>query len=529
MAASKRGHKRAPAPARTRQGRQIEPGHPEGDDARIACVDIPALPLQLLLNANPHWRSEAVAVVDDDSPQGRLLWVNAAARAQRILPGMRYAAARSLVATLRARVVPHIQVEQAVGQIFAALHDYSPRVEPDPQSPGVFHLDPSGLRRLYGTFEQWSVHVLSTLRARGLRSTVVVGFHRFRCQAIARVFQGSCVLATPRREASMAATVPLDRLDISPLLRDELSALGVHTLGDFMALPPAELRLRYGEEAEQLHRQATAEQWDPLRPRELVDPVRTTLNFEPPEANHERLLFRIKAPLETLVTRLGDQGQALSALRFELSLDHAGLHREQLEPAAPTLDTMQVLELIRLRLASVKLAAPIEAMTLDVEGVAADQRQLQLFEMQRRRDLEAGGRAIARLRAMFGADAVTHGRAIAAHLPEASYAWEATARLRLPELPPAVDDPDRALPPLARRLFAKPIPIPGPQRVRLEGWTLPPHGTVTALHGPFRVSGGWWVRTVERDYYYAETQAGTVLWIFYDRPRRRWFMHGEVD
>ena len=68
-----------------------------------------------------------------------------------------------------------------------------------------------------------------------------------------------------------------------------------------------------------------------------------------------------------------------------------------------------------------------------------------------------------------------------------------------------------------------------PQRVPLEGWSIDPYGCVTALHGPFRVSGGWWVRTVERDYYYAETQRGEILWVFYDRPRRRWFIHGEVD
>lgn len=49
------------------------------------------------------------------------------------------------------------------------------------------------------------------------------------------------------------------------------------------------------------------------------------------------------------------------------------------------------------------------------------------------------------------------------------------------------------------------------------------------MHGPFRISGGWWVKTVERDYYYVETQRGDVLWVFYDRPRRRWFLHGFVD
>ena len=46
---------------------------------------------------------------------------------------------------------------------------------------------------------------------------------------------------------------------------------------------------------------------------------------------------------------------------------------------------------------------------------------------------------------------------------------------------------------------------------------------------PSRVSGAWWVRTVERDYYYAQTQHGELLWIYFDRPRGRWFLHGIVD
>jgi protein ImuB len=49
------------------------------------------------------------------------------------------------------------------------------------------------------------------------------------------------------------------------------------------------------------------------------------------------------------------------------------------------------------------------------------------------------------------------------------------------------------------------------------------------MYGPYRVSGGWWKRLVERDYYYAETDHGDLLWLFYDRPRKRWFLHGVLD
>ena len=46
---------------------------------------------------------------------------------------------------------------------------------------------------------------------------------------------------------------------------------------------------------------------------------------------------------------------------------------------------------------------------------------------------------------------------------------------------------------------------------------------------PTRVEGAWWHRTVERDYYYAETRDGALWWVFFDRARGRWFQQGVVD
>ena len=74
-----------------------------------ACVDVPALPLQMLqrrmAEAGDEWRDKPIAVVDQDKPQGEILFVNEVAHQGRILPGMRYAAALSLDADLRAGVI----------------------------------------------------------------------------------------------------------------------------------------------------------------------------------------------------------------------------------------------------------------------------------------------------------------------------------------------------------------------------------------------------------------------------------------
>jgi protein ImuB len=49
------------------------------------------------------------------------------------------------------------------------------------------------------------------------------------------------------------------------------------------------------------------------------------------------------------------------------------------------------------------------------------------------------------------------------------------------------------------------------------------------MYGPDRIAGGWWARMRERDYYYVETRTGEILWIYYDRPARRFRLHGIVS
>ena len=111
------------------------------------------------------------------------------------------------------------------------------------------------------------------------------------------------------------------------------------------------------------------------------------------------------------------------------------------------------------------------------------------------------------------------------HLPEARFGWRRCARLD----PAAPDPAGRAT--LLRRILTRPLALhdqrPGP-----DGWLAGglEAGPVTALHGPYVISGGWWAGDERhRDYHFAETRRGDVLWLFFDRRRRRWFLHGLVE
>src|SRR5574337_939545 len=73
---------------------------------RLACVSLPALPLQLLLRRHPEWAVRPVAVVADDTPQGLIRWVNDLAREAGVRPGLRYAAGCSLADRKSTRLTP---------------------------------------------------------------------------------------------------------------------------------------------------------------------------------------------------------------------------------------------------------------------------------------------------------------------------------------------------------------------------------------------------------------------------------------
>jgi protein ImuB len=88
---------------------------------RLACVELPALPLQLLLRANPASAQGAAAVVESERPQAQILWLNRAARKAGVTTRMRAGSARALAPKLFTGVVERHEIEDAIGEITTRL------------------------------------------------------------------------------------------------------------------------------------------------------------------------------------------------------------------------------------------------------------------------------------------------------------------------------------------------------------------------------------------------------------------------
>jgi len=515
----------------------------------LACVDVPALPLQLLLRRHPEWNEHPAVVVAEDRPQAEILWVNERARRVRVLPGVRYAAALSLCRELRAGVVTSTEIQAGVQEIAGTLRDFTPDVEPYKSDPGTFWADLKGLERLFDSASAWARAVRSAIERLGFRVALALGFTRFGCYASAKdrlAGQGSAdggwthIFRTPEHESQRMRSVQLERLVLEPRLRESLARLGVRTVGALIDLPAAGLLERYGPEAYRLHQLAAGKSWSPLAVQAAELPTAEKLTLEFAEGDLFRLLFLIKGALDTLLVELADRQEALVELKLELSLESGTRRKVRVKPAEPTLDGIQLLELVRLHLERELreentrrrmegfIAAGVEELELKVEGVRAPGEQLRLFVENPRRDLKSASRALARVRAELGSHAVARARLNDGHLPEATFLWEPLEDLQA--LKPAQQQLG-AKTTLVRRIHTRRVALPPrPHHLRDDGWLIrgAEHGAVTRMTGPYIISGGWWARPVHREYHFAETVRGDLLWVYYDRRRRKWFLHGEV-
>jgi protein ImuB len=282
----------------------------------------------------------------------------------------------------------------------------------------------------------------------------------------------------------------------------------------------------------------------PLPDREV--PRRSAV-LDDPVFDSGIVLFVVRRLAIDVLASLAARGEAAAAVHVTLQ---RSLRRDappvcvDVRTAEPTLDEAVLLDLVRLGLehhARRELAgSSIVEIEVEMEAAAAPVEQLRLFRERSGRDLAAAARAVARVKAELGEDTVVRAVLREGHLPEAGYAWESVTAVRAPS-PRAV-----RLRPLVRRIYSQAIALPPkPFRERDDCW-IPPaagdtdaagragaggnaHGRVDHMTGPYIVSGGWWNREIHREYHYARTEDGEILWVYYDRHRRRWYLAGRLE
>jgi protein ImuB len=245
----------------------------------------------------------------------------------------------------------------------------------------------------------------------------------------------------------------------------------------------------------------------------------------------EPLSFGLKAVLQSLEVRMG--GRGVGAHRLDLTLELAGKAplTVELPLGRPLRSATALLTIAKEHLASIRLPAAVEAISVTVaEWAPWRGRQLDLLDRTEGAGEELD-ELLARLSAVLGKEAVFAARVERRHRPERAYETK------------AFDPPGHTRDLLSRRAAAAPVggrrpTVLLPQPVPLA-WTgdwveAVVQGSAlrrraSTVSQPERLVGEWWSEPFHRDYHVLSLQDGTRWWIFRDMISDVWFLHGVFE
>jgi protein ImuB len=478
------------------------------------CINVDRLPLQILLKDNPAWAGSPVAVTREEKPQSPILALNRTAREKGLAVGMTYASALSLVPRLRARAVPADRIGAARERIVSSLSAFTPDIEPCPFDMDAFWVSVDGLRSLFASESLWVEKVRDALLAEGFRTSVVLGFTRFGTYAIARSRSRSIVFASREEEHELMGRSSIDILPLSQRTKGTLRRLEVRTVRQFASLPAGETARRFGRDAGLLREAILSDDPLPIQPVGLKETVPCGRHLDTPLVDLDLLMAYVDELLAIEAGNVEKERSVVSGLTLILRTEEGQITSDVIRPAVPTMEISLLRRLILLRLSARQFRSGVQDIEIRCARTQPSRRQQELFSVKGR-DLQAGARAFAAIRARFGNDSVASARARDSWLPEKSFAWVPVKRPVLPS--PRRETTASGRSTAVRRILFSPAKAP---QARPAG-------------GAFTVSGGWWDAEGKdapyvRDYFYLDSPKG-MLWLFVDGVTGACWVQGDVD
>lgn len=503
------------------------------------CVWCPLWPVQRLLLEQPELRERPVILFAEG---GRGLYVtNCSPEATQlgICIGMPLGEARSLLpaaASPRQRHPTPMPIFQRADPVAdrtrlqrLAIHcqQYSPLVGlEDAAEPESLWLDISGSELLFGGEGRLVEAIRADLTQQGIQVRAAIANTWGAAWGVCH-FTGpvTCLVRTTELAVALVP-LPIAALRVSPKVVDSLRSLDITTIGRLMKLPSQSLSSRFGKELGRRLDQALGFAPELLTAERLIEPICAEWLFEEPVANRQALDHACGSLLERVLVELE---QRRAGLR-ELNCHWLGTTTEpfQLRLWRPSTDRRHLRELLRLNCERCRFMSPVTGVRLEVVEMGLPPiRQITLFADD---DTDHHQRLLAelveRLGNRLGSHAVLRSHLRSDPLPEFSCEHSPWMEKRSPSAPEANI--------ISSRLRCRPLRLlrsPKPLSVgdfSAEGW--PTHvnrSRVVRINGPERIESGWW-RTADskRDYYRIDLANGASLWVFCDRARDRWFLHG---
>jgi protein ImuB len=351
----------------------------------IICVLLPRYQLTIAAGDRSGLLQAPVALAPEPGGTQRIGEVSLAAEAFGVHPGIPLGEALARCPRLTLVAPDPAGVADAWERLLVRLESIGAAVEPE--RPGLVCFDAQGLLRLYGGPALGDGNrVMGVLDAarRALRVPARFGVAPSRFAAVAaatraRVRRPEIVVGGRKQARDYLAALPVALLRARPALAElpeALERLGVLSLGELAALPPAALADRFGAAGLLAYELASGGD-GALRPRSAREFMREELEL-PEAASGLQLERGLGLLIDRLLARRERRGRTLRAVALSAVLvEQGGTWREQVVFREALADPVRIRLALTPRLALIP--APAEVLRLAIESLgppASDQRAL---------------------------------------------------------------------------------------------------------------------------------------------------------
>jgi DNA polymerase-4 len=269
----------------------------------VLCVQIPGFLLQIAYQAAPDLQARPVALLD---AQGRVCAANQHARLEGVTLQMRPQQALACCPDLALPVADLDQTLALQGELLATLTALG--LPTEEHGWGRAYLDLHAAAHTPGQVQETASALGQSLRQMLGDSLVpALGWDssKFTARAAATyTVPGHMKLVSKADQPRFLAPLPTRLLPLSAFSLQELSWLGIQTLGQFARQPAPAVVQRYGPAGRTAHQWARGLDDRPVRPNVTVPADALTCSFDPPVTTLEPVLAALRAKLQPPVAAL---------------------------------------------------------------------------------------------------------------------------------------------------------------------------------------------------------------------------------
>ncbi len=362
--------------------------------------------MSILYCTIPHFAAALARRDDSDlgerplilvGPDRRVLGVSAAAATCGVVPGLTARAAEIRCPQARLLDADVARCREAFETLLQLLERVSPTVEP--HGWGAAYADLRDLVKDHaGAVKICQGVGRAARRELGQALQPALGWDsgKFTAQAAARrVRPGHLLAVDAASERSFLQPLPVTLLPLPADALRRLGFLGLRTLGQYAALPPAAVGQQFGRAGQMAQRCARGEDDRPVIPRWQVPRRAVGCELDAPLAERERLLSALGRLVSPLLAELRGELRACSQVRLAVDFDDGSTQERARAFLSPTADEALVLRTLGQLLDKMRWQAAATALTVTLEQIQdavveqlslfsfADERVRKLQEVQR--------------------------------------------------------------------------------------------------------------------------------------------------